>query len=203
MRGDAAKALEWAQLGLPVAEQIQNLAAARGSGAALLLARADLGDRSAEPAELDRLERGLFAAGDLGINSDTIVEALLEVGELRRARRVADARVERSGGRLREVRGALMTGFVALAHGPAEYAAAPSARSARRSPARIDVGARSLEGRAHLGLAELAHARGETGADGEPRAARAGDPAPAGLRPLRGPRRALLLERSKARLPNA
>ncbi|HXX47199.1 MAG TPA: adenylate/guanylate cyclase domain-containing protein, partial [Myxococcota bacterium] len=35
-RGDSAKAEYWAEAGLPIAEQIQNLAAARGSGAALL-----------------------------------------------------------------------------------------------------------------------------------------------------------------------
>ena len=202
IRGDAAKALEWAQLGLPVAEQIQNLAASRGSGAALILARAELGNRSAEPAELDRIERGLFAAGDLGINSDTIVEALLEVGELRRARRVADARVERSGGRLREVRGALMTGFVALAHGPAEYAQAETAFGEALAGA-IDVGARSLEGRAHLGLAELANGRGESGPM-ESHARRA----LAILRPLgfgryAGRAAALLLERLEQAPPNA
>jgi hypothetical protein len=202
VRGDPAKALEWAQLGLPVAEQIQNLAAARGSGAALILARADLGNRSAEPAELDRLERGLFAAGDLGINSDTIVEALLEVGELRRARRVADARVERSGGRLREVRGALMTGFVALAHGPAEFELAERAFGEALAGA-INVGARSLEGRAHLGLAELAHARGEA-APMESHARRA----LAILRPLgfgryAGRAAALMLERLEGAPPNA
>jgi ATP/maltotriose-dependent transcriptional regulator MalT len=202
LRGDPAKALEWAQLGLPVAEQIQNLAASRGSGAVLILARADLGDHSAEPSELDRLERGLFASGDLGINSDTIVEAFLEVGELRRARRVADARVERSGGRLREVRGALMSGFVALAHGPGEHAVAERAFGEALAGA-VAVGARSLEGRAHLGLAELAKERG----DSRPMESHARQ-ALAILRALgfdryAGRAAALLLERLEGAPPNA
>jgi class 3 adenylate cyclase len=160
VRGDSQKALEWAELGLPIAEQIQSLAAARGSGAVLLLARADLGDRSATQVELDRVERGLFASGDLGINSETIVESLLEVGELRRARRIAEARVERSGGRLRAARGSLMTGLVALATGPDEFAQAERSFAEALERAQ-EVGARSLVGRAHLGLAELAHARAD------------------------------------------
>ena len=160
LRGDSAKAEYWAEVGLPVAEQIQSLAAVRGTGAALLLARADRGERNATQVELDRVERGLFASGDLGINSETIVEALLEVGELRRARRIAEARVERSGGRLREARGALMTGMVALATGPEEFAEAERAFSEALARG-LEIGARSLEGRAHLGLAELAHERGD------------------------------------------
>jgi class 3 adenylate cyclase len=163
MRGDSAKAEEWAEIGLPVAEQIQSLAAVRGTATALLLARADRGERNATQAELDRVERGLFASGDLGINSEAIVEALLEVGELRRARRIAEARVERSGGRLREARGALMTGMVALATGPEEFAEAERAFSEALARG-LEIGARSLEGRAHLGLAELAHARGDLSA---------------------------------------
>jgi class 3 adenylate cyclase len=201
-RGDSAKAEYWAEIGLPVAEQIQSLAAVRGSGASLLLARADRGDRNATQHELDRVERGLFAAGDLGINSEMIVEALLEVGELRRARRIAEARVERSGGRLREARSALMTGMVALAAGPEEHGDAERAFSDALTRG-IAIGTRSLEGRAHLGLAELAHERGDvTAMESHARQALAI------LRPLGFGRYAmraarLLLERLEGAPPNA
>jgi AAA ATPase-like protein/adenylate/guanylate cyclase family protein len=201
-RGDSAKAEHWAELGLPVAEQIQNLAAVRGVAASLLLARADRGDHNATQTELDRLERGLFAAGDLGINSDSIVEALLEMGELRRARRIAEARVARSGGRLREARGALMTGMVALAGGSDEHAEAE--RAFGEALARgIEIGALSVEGRARLGLAELAHERGDVAAM-EGHARRALEI----LRPLGFGRYAmkaarLLLERLEGAPPNA
>ncbi len=201
-RGDSAKAEYWVNIGLPVAEQIQSLAAVRGSGASLLLARAERGDRTATQAELDRLERGLFAAGDLGINSEVIVEALLEVGELRRARRIAEARVERSGGRLREARGALMLGMVALAAGPEEHAAAERAFGDALAQG-VEIGARSLEGRAHLGLAELAHERGDLAA-----MERHARQALAILRPMGFGRYAmraarLLLERLEGAPPNA
>jgi len=103
---------------------------------------------------------------------------------------------------LREVRGALMTGFVALAHGPAEHAQAERAFGEALAGA-IDVGARSLEGRAHLGMAELAHARGEAGPM-ESHARRA----LAILRPLgfgryAGRAAALMLERLEGAPPNA
>ncbi len=201
-RGDSAKAEYWAEIGLPVAEQIQSLAAVRGSAASLLLARADRGERNATQLELDRVERGLFAAGDLGINSEMIVEALLAVGELRRARRIAEARVERSGGRLREARGALMTGMVALAAGPEEHPDAERAFGDALARA-LEIGARSLEGRAHLGLAELAHERGDL-----PAMESHARQALAILRPLGFGRYAmraarLLLERLEGAPPNA
>ncbi|HXZ84831.1 MAG TPA: hypothetical protein VEI82_05020, partial [Myxococcota bacterium] len=201
-RGDSAKSEYWAELGLPIAEQIQSLAAVRGSGAALLLARADRGERSATQVELDRLEKGLFASGDLGINSETIVEALLEVGELRRARRIAEGRVERSGGRLRQARGALMTGMVELAAGPEAYAEAERAFADALARA-VGIRSRSVEGRAHLGLAELAHQRGDVAA-----MERHARQALAILRPLGFGRYAmraarLLLERLEGAPPNA
>ena len=201
-RGDSAKAEYWAELALPVAEQIQNLAAVRGAAAALLLARADRGDHNATQAELDRLERGLFAAGDLGINSENIVEALVELGELRRARRIAETRVELSGGRLREARATLMTGLVALAGGPDEHADAERAFTDALARG-IEIGARSIEGRAQLGLAELAHERGDLAAM-ESHARRA----LAILRPMGFGRYAmraarLLLERLEGAPPNA
>ncbi|MFI5317487.1 MAG: ATP-binding protein, partial [Myxococcota bacterium] len=202
LRGDSAKAEHWAETGLPVAEQIQSLAAVRGTSAALLIARVDRGERNATQLELDRVERGLFSAGDLGINSEMIVEALLEVGELRRARRIAEARVERSGGRLREARGALMTGMVALASGPEEFPEAERAFSETLARG-LEIGARSLEGRGHLGLAELAHERGDLAV-----MERHARQALAILRPLGFTRYAmraarLLLERLEGAPPNA
>ncbi|HXX49329.1 MAG TPA: hypothetical protein VEN47_13950, partial [Myxococcota bacterium] len=106
------------------------------------------------------LEKGLFASGDLGINSEMIVEALLEMGELRRARRIAEGRVERSGGRLRQARGALMTGMVALATGPEAYSEAERAFADALTRG-VAISSRSVEGRAHLGLAEVARERGD------------------------------------------
>ncbi|HTO69505.1 MAG TPA: adenylate/guanylate cyclase domain-containing protein [Myxococcota bacterium] len=201
-RGDAAKAEYWAEVALPIAEQIQNLAAVRGATAALMLARADRGERNATQADLDRLEKGLFASGDLGVNSDSIVEALLEVGELRRARRIAEGRVERSGGRLRQARGAVMTGMVALASGPEFRAEAERAFSDALARG-AEIGCHSAEGRAHLGLAELAHERGDAAAmESHARQALAI------LRPLGFGRYAmkaarLLLERLEGAPPNA
>jgi len=159
-RGEYSEAERWANIALPIAIAIENLAALRGSTATLLLSRAQLGKPGVSTAELDRLEKGLLSSGDLGSGFEWIVEALLENGEITRARRLAEARVARAGGRLREAKAALVLGLVSLRAGPEELGAAERWFGDALVRA-TGVGLRSVQGRAHLGLAEVARARGQ------------------------------------------
>lgn len=158
-RADYPEADRWANIALPIAIAIESLAALRGSTATVLLARAQLGKVGVSAAELDRLEKGLLSSGDLGSGFEWIVEALLENGEITRARRLAEARVARAGGRLREAKAALVLGLVSLRSGPEELGAAERWFADALARA-TEVGLRSVQGRAHLGLAEAARARG-------------------------------------------
>ena len=160
LRGDYDAAEHWAGVALPIAEAIESLAALRGASATLLLVRAQRGSPGLSTAELDRLERGLLSSGDLGSGFEWIVEALLENGELARARKLAEARVARAGGRMREAKAALSLGLVALRAGPEELAAAERLFGDALARAKA-IGLRSVQGRAHLGLAEIARNRGQ------------------------------------------
>ena len=118
-------------------------------------------------AELERLERGLLSSGDLGSGSDTIVEALLEYGEVRaRAPRRRCARERAAADACARRKAALIARHGrARSRGPDRARAAPSARSARRWHARDGVRrCARVQGRAQLGLAEVARARGDQAA---------------------------------------
>ncbi len=163
LRGQYEEAERWSSIALPIAEAIDSLASLRGCTATVLLVRAQRGSPGVTTAELERLERGLLSSGDLGSGFEWIVEALIENGELARGRRLAEARVARAGGRTREARAALSLGQVALRAGGEELGTAE--RSFQTALVRAKaIGLRSLQGRAHLGLAELARVQGR--ADG-------------------------------------
>jgi class 3 adenylate cyclase len=158
-RGEYDDAEKWASIALPVAEAIDSLAAIRSSTATLLLVRAQRGSPGVTAAEFERIDRGLLASGDLGTGFEWIVEALLENGETARARRLAEGRAARAGGRMRVARAALASGQVALFSGPDEYPVAE--RHFQHALARGKaIGLRSVQGRAQLGLAAIARAQG-------------------------------------------
>ncbi|MEX2204639.1 MAG: adenylate/guanylate cyclase domain-containing protein [Myxococcota bacterium] len=159
-RGEYDEAERLANIALPIAEAIESLAAIRSAAATLLLVRAQRDDASVTTAELEQLERGLLSSGDLGNASETIVEALLEHGEVARARRLVEARVARAGGRMREAKAALSLGLVALGSGPDQLGSAE--RDFGEAVARAkECGLNAVQGRAWLGLAEVARARGD------------------------------------------
>ena len=201
-RGDYDGAERLASLALPIAEAIESLAAVRGAAATLLLVRAQRGDAAVTAAELDRLERGLLSSGDLGSGSETIVEALLELGEIARARRLAEARLARAGGRMREAKAALSLGLVALNAGPEELANAE--RSFGDAVARAKAcGLASVQGRAQLGLAEVARVRGDESAKTAHAQAAIALLRPLGLDHYAARAARLLLDRLEESSPNA
>jgi predicted ATPase/class 3 adenylate cyclase len=158
VRGSYAEAVRWSNLGLGVAEQIENIAAVRSVRAIQLIIRAESGERYAEAGELERLDTHVVAGADLAINADLIVESLLAVGEVERAKRVAEVNAQRAGGRLREARVEVSSGMVSLALGPSHYGDAERHFSEAAERAR-DLGARSVYAKALLGSAKLAALR--------------------------------------------
>jgi class 3 adenylate cyclase len=159
-RAEYPEAERWANIALPIAAEIDSLAALRSSAATLLLSRMQLGRPGVSATELESIEKGLYSTGDLGSGFEWIVEALLENGKLSRARKLAEARVARAGGRLRQAKAALVLGLVSLRAGGEELGAAERwfVDALERA---TDIGLRSVQGRAHLGLAEVARARGQ------------------------------------------
>ncbi len=158
-RGNSSEAVRWVELDLRMADQIENVSAARSMRAVRLAVRAESGERMADPAEPERIEESL-RSGELPINVDLIVEALLASGELERARRVAEGSSGRGGGRVREARGQVSLGLVSLAGDPSEWGNAERCFDEALGLA-TRLGARSVRAKALLGRAQLAALRGE------------------------------------------
>ncbi len=201
-RGEYDEAERLASIALPIAEVIESLAAVRSASATLLLVRAERPDASVSEAELDRLERGLLSSGDLGSGSETIVEALLEYGEIARARRLAEARVARAGGRMREAKAALSLGLVALHGSPEELGSAERSFGVAVARAK-ECGLGSVQGRAQLGLAEVARTRGDEAAKVAHAQGAIALLRPLGLDHYASRAARLLLERVEESAPNA
>jgi len=158
LHADYEEAQRLAGAALAIGEAIQSQTTLRATTAILLQCRAENGGPPPSAAELDRIERGLNSSGDLGAGADSIIEALLDHGEVSRARRIADARLARAGGRLRQARAAYARGLVALHSGEEELGLAEQRLGEAVALAK-DLGVRSLQGRAHLALGELARKR--------------------------------------------
>ncbi len=201
-RGEYDEAERLASIALPIAEAIESLAAIRSAAVTLLAVRAQRGESTASAAEFDRLERGLLSTGDLGGGSDTIIEALLEYGEVARARRLAEARGARAGGRMREAKAALSLGMVALHSGPEQLGSAERSFGEAVTRAK-ECGLGSVQGRAHLGLAEVARARGDQAAVAAHAQAAIALLRPLGLHHYAARAAALLLDRLEESSPNA
>lgn len=160
MAGRYEEAIEWANGAADLALEIESVAAARSAIATRVLARAALGHPAARPGDLDTLQRGLLTSSDLAINPDLMVDALVAIGEVERARKLATTALERAGGRLRQARQHLaLAGALAAGHGGDVGQAHDGYMEAIAQAG--EIGAHSILGRAHLGLARLARARGE------------------------------------------
>jgi class 3 adenylate cyclase/tetratricopeptide (TPR) repeat protein len=163
LQGRHPESLEWSSRAIDMARQIQSLPALRSAMASRLTARMASGGVSATDEELDALSGGLLTTGDLGLTVDQITVALMAVGEAERARAVVDLYAARAGGRLREARVALSRGEVGLARSPVVGCGVPAERDFREAiELGSAIGIRSVVGRAQLGLARIAMARGQT-----------------------------------------
>jgi class 3 adenylate cyclase/tetratricopeptide (TPR) repeat protein len=195
-RREYAEAERRALQAIEIGSAIQNLAPVRSGQAIVLGVRCERGDRTASAAELERLELGLEGGGDGLADSDLIVEVLLELGEIERARRLAESRAAQVGGRLRAARGALALGEVELVLGPGHWEDAERSFERALSLAE-EISSRSTRARARLGLARLAAARGATTEE----VSRHAEPALAAFRQLGLDRYAERTEQLMARMP--
>ena len=157
-RTDYAEAMRWADRSLEIAQSIGSIAGIRTAAAVALAARLELGEPASVAPYVDAIEEGLAQGGTLPLNSRLVIEALLAVGEVARARRVAEIANGRGGGRLREVLIASALGDVMLRLGAAHWVEAERWYTQAVAIAQV-IGARSSEVAALLGLAELAIAR--------------------------------------------
>jgi hypothetical protein len=158
--------------------------------------RCERSDRTASADELERLEVGLESGGNGLADADLIVEVLLELGEIERARRLAESRATQVGGRLRAARGALALGEVELCLGPGHWEDAERNFERALSLAE-EISSRSTRARARLGLAQLAATRGAPMEE----VSRHAEPALAEFRELGLDRYAERAEQLMARMP--
>src|SRR5205085_6443452 len=87
--GRSAEAQIWAQRSLELAQPIGNVGSTRTAAAILVLARAALGE-APPAAAVELIEMGRSNPADLGLKSHLVAEALITLGELRRAEELAD-----------------------------------------------------------------------------------------------------------------
>ncbi len=158
--GRYEEAIDWANRAIPLAVEIDNIGAARSGAAIRALARVSLGKAANRPGETELMQRGLLTSGDLAINMDMIISALIVCGEVERARKLADLATTRAGGRLRAARLHLAKGEALVAGHDGDPCGAYSSYTDALALAN-EIGARSVAARARLGLGHLALCRGE------------------------------------------
>jgi len=158
-RAEYAEARRWADRSLEIAQRIGNMAQVRTASAVGLLASRELADTGAQARYLGLLEAGI-ALGPEPLTMQLIVEALLAVGQARRAEDVARTAYETSGGRLRETLCLAALGDVLLRLGPTRAAEARQCYEHARALAEA-LGARISRARTLLGLGELAAGEGD------------------------------------------
>src|SRR5262249_25902966 len=109
--GRSAEAEGSATRSLELAQAIGNVGGTRTAAAVLVLARGELG-RGPPQGAAGLREWGETTPADLALKSDLVSEALIAIGELRRAEHLADSAYRYAGGRLRELWATLGLGRV-------------------------------------------------------------------------------------------
>jgi tetratricopeptide (TPR) repeat protein len=161
LRGEYAEAKRIAERALEVSEAIGNAGMIRTAAALVLGARLELDTHTATGRYLDLIDQTVTApSGDFGTRIHLLVEVLVAVDEIERARRLAEFAEDHGQGRYRQALSSLALGNVLLASGPEHWEAADDALHRAASMAR-ELGSRSTLGLALLAEAELAAARGE------------------------------------------
>jgi hypothetical protein len=148
----------WAERSLETAEAIGNIAAVHRGHSLVLAARVALGETGGLVGLPDAVEEDLGKGGTALLYVYVVVEALLGIGEIKRAERVARGAVTMAAGRFRELLAGLALGEVLVRLGPAHWAEAE--RTIDREVALAEaLGARSCRGFGQLARGRLAVAR--------------------------------------------
>jgi len=159
-RGTYADALEWARRGLEMAETLGFVSAMRVEAALFLATRHLLGQQVPERRYVQLLDDYVDPAGEGHMSAHTIVDALLELGEVERAVTCARSAAARASGRVSEMVTAAALGDALAASGPAAWSEAAGAYD-RATDLAEATGARRMLVVARLGAGLLAQRRGD------------------------------------------
>jgi len=161
LRAEYAEARSWAERSLEVAQQIGNASTVASAGAIALAVAVELAEPVAAARYADLVEHAVDDGAELSLNGHIVVAALLAMGDVKRAARVAEAAYAHASGRLREMHSALGMADVRFHLGPDSWAEAQ--RWYDQSVALAEtLGTRAHLAAARLGAGELAAARGAT-----------------------------------------
>ncbi len=162
-RGEYAESTQWAERSLAVSEEVGNVPGVQRGLALLLAARGAAGEPINFARYADTIEEGVAQGGNALLTIHVLVEALLGMGEVGWAEKLARRAADRAAGRLRVLFANLALGEVATRRGPAQWAEAE--RCLARAQALADaIGLQSARAAAFIGWAKLAVARNETNA---------------------------------------
>jgi class 3 adenylate cyclase/tetratricopeptide (TPR) repeat protein len=162
-RGEYADALGWAERSLEFAEALAYQGSLRAEAAIALAARAELGESVTDPASRALITSYLSEETGKHPNIHTIVEVLLQLGEIERAERLAQLAADNASGRVPEMIGALAVGDVMLHLGPDYWVEA--ARSYEQAVELAEtIGAPRILVMARLGAGRVAAERGDRAA---------------------------------------
>ena len=101
LRGEYAEAARWADVSLELAREIGNVNMGRPASAIAIAARVELGLPVVAGRYLRHIESGLAGATSLPLHLHLVVEALLALGEWKRAESIVEHAERHQGGRLR------------------------------------------------------------------------------------------------------
>ncbi len=158
-RGEYALAREWADRSVEIARQIGSVSHLRTASALSILARDELGEPASTDRHLELLENPPLT-GIETLNCQVICEALLAIGDLKRAEQCAERSYRNAGGRLRELGCAIALGDVLIRLGAGRWAEAGRWLDRAHTLAQA-VGSRSGLAAISLARAELASASGD------------------------------------------
>jgi class 3 adenylate cyclase/tetratricopeptide (TPR) repeat protein len=158
VRGEYEQARRWAARSLEVAEQIGGAAGAQRGEALVLAARVALGEAVTLGSLAERLHDGVARGGNMLLSIQSVVEAYLGLGEIKRAERIARLAVERAGGRFREMMATASLADALVRQGPAAWGEAERVVD-RASGLAEALGSRQVRVQTLLARARLALAR--------------------------------------------
>jgi class 3 adenylate cyclase/tetratricopeptide (TPR) repeat protein len=158
-RGEYALAREWSERSLEIARSIGSVSHLRTVSALSILARDALDEPPNTDRHLELLENPPLT-GIETLNCQIICEALLAIGDLKRAELCAERAYQNAGGRLRELGCVIALGEVLTQVGPPRWAEAERWLEKAHGIAQA-IGSRSGLAATSLARATLAHANGD------------------------------------------
>lgn len=160
-RAEYEKAREWASRSFDIATDIGHYGPLWTAAVILLSTHVETGQKGSAARYIEPLEEGMSGGTNILLSIQLIVEGLLAVGEIEKARRYAEMARERAGGRLREAFAAIALADLQRVTGKDRWKDARS-NYARALQISGEIGSKSGTAIATLGAAQLARAEGES-----------------------------------------